>query len=96
MDKLLILYRLKPGVKLEDYKRWSREVDQKTTPFQPGVKSFQVYELGSNPLYHVAEDIEVEDADNYPPKTKAMNRVVGEWEKYCDASSVLTLRGKRI
>ena len=96
LDKLIMLYRLRPGVTIEDYKHWSLEVDQKITPFQPGVKSFHVYELSSSSSYQIAEEIEVENADHYPPKTEAMNRVVSEWEKYCDATSVVTLRGKQI
>ena len=40
MIKVFVMYKLKPGVSLEDYWKWSIEVDQKITPFQPGVYRF--------------------------------------------------------
>ena len=94
-----MMYRLKSGVKIDDYKKWSLEVDQKITPYQPGVKSFQVYEINrveNGAAYQILEDIDVEKAENYPPKTEAMDRVVAEWGKYCDASSVVTIHGQKI
>jgi hypothetical protein len=99
MEKIIMMYRLKDGVEMADYKRWSLEVDQKTTPYQPGVKSFHVYEIGKvegGSAYQILEDIDVDKAGDYPPKTEAMNRVVAEWGNYCDASSVITIHGQRI
>ena len=33
MQKVFVMYRLKPGVKIEDYRKWSISLDQKVTPF---------------------------------------------------------------
>ena len=95
MTKLIILYKLKPG-KIEDYRKWSRERDQKITPDQPGVNSFQVFELGPNSKYDIAELVDVDNPDNFPPKTEAMNKIVAEWESYGDPATLIALSGKQI
>ena len=67
MHKIFVMYRLKQGVNIEQYKQWSREIDQRITPGQPGMIRFEVYEVkGSDngePFVEVVEDIEVEDFD---------------------------------
>ena len=65
MHKIFVMYRLKKGVDMDQYKQWSKEIDQRITPGQPGMIRFEVYEIkGSEkdePFVEVVEDIEVED-----------------------------------
>ena len=66
MQKIFVLYRLKKGVSLEQYKAWSREIDQRITPGQPGMIRFEVYEIKGaekgEPSVQIVEDIEVANA----------------------------------
>ena len=45
MMYVFFMYKLKPGVKIEDYRKFSQDLDQKITPHQPGIKRFEVYEV---------------------------------------------------
>jgi len=94
MQKVFVMYRLKPGVKLEDYRKWSVSIDQKVTPFQPGVHSFEVYEIegadkGESP-YQIVEDIDVESWDVWQKvlASDAMKEVIKTWADYGDESTL--------
>ncbi|MEQ8964978.1 MAG: hypothetical protein RID91_04065 [Azospirillaceae bacterium] len=69
MQKIFVMYRLKSGVSMERYKVWSREIDQRITPGQPGMIRFEVYEIEGaergEPFVQIVEDIEVEDAQEW-------------------------------
>lgn len=97
MQRVFMMYNLKPGVKMDEYKRWSREVDQKITPNQPGVRSFKVFEIkgaekGVSP-YQIVENIEVESWEAWQKvvKSEAMKKVVSEWGNYGDADGQVTM-----
>lgn len=102
MQRVFVMYRLKPGVSMEAYRKWSLEVDQATTPHQKGVISFDVHEIkgaenGESP-YQVVEDIRVESWEAWQETLKGpgMKRVVEEWESYGDGSTLLTIYGDKI
>jgi len=69
MQKVFVMYRLKAGVSIEQYRAWSQEIDQRITPGQPGMIRFEVYEiLGAEkgePFVQIVEDIEVVDAKEW-------------------------------
>lgn len=102
MQKVLIMYNLRKGVAMEDYRKWSHEVDQQITPKQEGVESFKVYEIkGSekgNPACQIVEDVEVESWEKWQEvlKGKGMEKVVREWGRYGDADTVVVIWGDRI
>jgi len=102
MQRVFVMYKLKDGVSVESYKKWSREVDQKITPKQPGIHRFDVYEIkggqnGEAP-YHIVEVIDVENWEVWQKvlKSEAMNRVTNEWGNYGDESSVVMIYGEKI
>jgi len=102
MKKVFAMYKLKPGVSLEEYWKWSVDLDQKTTPFQPGVYRFEVYaiegaEKGESP-YQIVEDIEVESFEQWQKvvSSEAMKKVVETWSNYGDESSLKVLYGKKV
>jgi hypothetical protein len=102
MQRVFVMYRLKPGVTMEDYRRWSLTVDQATTPHQKGVISFEVNEIkgaekGESP-YQVVEDICVESWEAWQEtlKGQGMKQVVEEWESYGDGSTLVTVFGNKI
>ena len=43
--KIVAMFNLKKNIDIEDYKKWSCEVDQKITPDQPGYRRFDIYEV---------------------------------------------------
>ena len=97
MARVFIMYRLRRGVSREQYRRWSREVDQVVASRQPGVLSYRVFEVtgsgkGDAPC-DILEDIEVESREawekvnDYPE----MKPVVKEWLELCDPDSVSVL-----
>jgi len=103
MEKVFVMYDLKKGVSIEDYKKWSRNVDQQITPNQPGCHKFEVFEiLGSDgegvPKFQIIELIEVDDWESWQQivKSKGMGKVVTEWNNYGDENSLITIYGEKI
>ena len=102
MQRVLIMYNLKPGINIEEYKKWSREVDQTTTPFQPGVWRFEVFEIkGSNKEKAPFQIVEVVEVESYSQWEKAvagegMKKVVQDWAKFGDESSLFVVYGDKI
>jgi hypothetical protein len=102
MQKVFVMYRLKPGVKIEDYRKWSKSLDQVVTPFQPGVHRFEVYEIegaekGESP-YMIVEDIDVESWAEWQKvvASDAMKEVVDSWGNYGDESTLTVIYGKKV
>lgn len=102
MQKIFVLYKLKPHVTLEQYKAWSREIDQRITPGQPGMIRFEVYEiLGAEkgiPFVQIVEDIEVEDALEWfeTCKRSGMAYVQETIAQLIDESTLQVIFGQRI
>jgi hypothetical protein len=100
--KIFVMYNLREGVTLEDYKKWSREVDQQITPRQAPVNRFETYEIKGadpgEPKFTIVEDIEVEswEAWNAAVEGEGMKRIVADWPTLADESSAMTLYGARI
>ena len=102
MEKVFVMYKLKPGVSIEEYKEWSLRLDQKVTPFQPGVYRFEVYEIegaekGESP-YMIIEDVDVDSWENWQKVVAGdgMKEVVNTWSDYADESTLVTVYGKKI
>ncbi len=102
MERILAFYRLKDGVSMPEYVKWSLETDQPITSAQPGVIQFDVYKVnasGEGSLkFDVMEDILVDSwgAWEQVAKQPAMKKVVDEWPLYCDGASVLVTRVEQI
>ncbi|MDB5524090.1 MAG: hypothetical protein JWM58_1853 [Rhizobium sp.] len=102
MHKMYVMYNLKPGVTMEQYKLWSREIDQRITPGQPGMIRFEVYEMigadNGEPFVQIVEDIEVEDFDAWMEtcRREGMAYVESTLPNLIDESSRKIMYGKRI
>jgi hypothetical protein len=102
MQKVFVMYRLKDGVSMDQYKAWSREIDQRITPGQPGMIRFEVYAIEGaekgEPFVQVVEDIEVEDARewfataNKPGMAYVQETIAG----LVDFSTLQVIYGSRI
>ena len=102
MQKVFVMYKLKPGVSMEDYKKWSVSLDQKVTPFQPGCNRFEVYEIqgaeeGESP-YQIVEDIDVDSWEAWQKVVngEGMKEVVKTWGDYGDESTLKVIYGRKV
>jgi hypothetical protein len=102
MHKIYVMYKLKKGVTMDQYKQWSKEIDQRITPGQPGMIRFEVYEIKGadkgEPFVQVVEDIEVEDYDAWMQtcRESGMAYVQETVGKFIDESTVQIIYGERI
>ncbi len=62
--RVFISYNLKPATTMEEYRKWSREVDQPHAGAAPGVLRYEIFEVRGagkgEPDFTIIEDIEVE------------------------------------
>jgi hypothetical protein len=103
VQKVFVMYKLKPGVTLEEYRQWSVTLDQRITPFQPGVIRFEVYAIkgaannGESP-YQIVEDIEVDDWETWDKVStgEGMKEVAETWGRYGDESTLTIIYGDKV
>ena len=102
MHKMFVMYRLKRGVTMDQYKAWSKEIDQRITPGQPGMIRFEVYAIEGadkgEPFVDVVEDIEVTNFQKWmETSTKAGMAYVQETIAHLvDESTLKIVWGTRI
>jgi uncharacterized protein (TIGR02118 family) len=102
VQKVFVMYKLKPGVDPREYVEWSKSVDQTTTPFQPGVYRFEVYQIkgrdGGDSPYDIVEDIDVESWEAWQQTVAGpgMAKVVTDWNNYGDADSLVAIYGDKV
>ena len=97
-----ITYEIKDGVSREEYRKWSREVDQPAASRQPGILSYEIFEVeGSEegkPWADVVEVIEAESWEAWLAVDQApdMKEPVEQFWNICKRDSVKTLYGAKI
>jgi len=110
--KLVAMYNLKKNAKLAEFKRWSKEVDQKITPGLPGYQRFDIFEVagvldGSKPPYRYTDsnipykiiefmEIESQEALERSQTSPVMSKVMKEWLDFVDESTVRILKVEQI
>ena len=100
--KVIVLYKLKQGVSLDQYREWSLRVDQRLTPAQPTVNRFEPYVIvggeGGGGQFAVFEDLEVESWEAWQKTLSSdeMKPVVEGWPLVADESSLMVFYGHRI
>ena len=109
MAKVVVIYKLKPGATLAQYRKFSKEIDQVITPKQKVVEKFEVFEVtdylqGSgapakkNPPYQIIEIIDVKDFGEWVKTTQSegFKEVTDGWAKVGDGGSLIMLGAKKI
>jgi hypothetical protein len=97
-----ITYDIKEGVSPDEYRKWSRERDQPMASKQPGILSYEIFEVAGaedrEPWADVMEVITAEDWDAWLAVDQApeMKEVVQEFWDICDPDSVRVLYGHKI
>src|SRR5581483_2227954 len=102
MPKAFVMYRLKPGATIEQYREFSKKLDQQVTPNQPHVQRFEVFEIkgaekGEAP-YQIMEVVEVDSFDGWLQTVagEGMKKVLEGWNEVGDAASIVHIWGERI
>ena len=109
MSKVVVIYKLKPGATMAQYKKFSREIDQMITPKQKVVEKFEVFQVTQylqgtggiekkNPPFEVFEIIDVKDFGDWIKTTQSAGfKPVGDgWAKVGDAGTLIMLSGEKI
>ena len=100
--KIFTFYNLKEGVDIEEFKAWSRRVDQPTCNRMPACHKFEVFiikgEASDKPFYMIAEDIDVEswNAWQVTLKSEDFSQVMKEWPRYGDPDSAVSVYCEKI
>jgi hypothetical protein len=109
MTKVVVIYKLKPGATMEQYRKFSKEIDQVITPKQQVVEKFEVFEVtdyiqGSgapekkNPPYQIIEIIDVKDFVEWVKTTQSegFKKVIDGWATVGDGDSLVMLGARKI
>ena len=103
--KIFTMHKLKPGASMEDYKKWSREVDHPESNRQPEIQTFEVYEiLGSvdsderSSEYDIIEVIDVESLEDIRKVEERLKSFLeDEWiARWVEKSTLVNLYGEKI
>ena len=100
--KVFVFYNLKEGVDIDEFKKWSREVDQPTCNKMPACHSFEVFlvkgEMSEKQFPRVVENINVESWDAWQTtlKSDAFSQIMEEWPQFGDAESAITVYCEKI
>lgn len=93
-ERVYVMYRLKAGVSMDDYVRWSQEVDQPTTPHLGSITNFGVRRVtqrieGPQPAFDIIEEIDVTSVAEWQEglESQHMERVQAEWPEYADVET---------
>ena len=95
MVRIFISYKINPAVTKDEYRNWSRSVDQPAAGGQPGINRYEIYECtsgesGSPPWCDIMEVIDAESIEAWEAVDNApeMQKAVSEFWKMCDPESV--------
>ncbi|HZQ03065.1 MAG TPA: hypothetical protein VFA88_03505 [Gaiellaceae bacterium] len=102
MVKVFITYRLNEEVTREQYRRWSREVDQPLASKQPGVLKYEIYEVTGagtgEPGFDVIEVIEAESREAWEAVNERpeMKEAVAQFFAIAERGSVQVVYADRV
>ena len=97
-NRIIALFTLKPGVDVEAYEAWARQVDLPTVNRLPSIGAFEVFKakslLGSAeaPPYQYIEILDVKDMDQFGQDvaTPVMQKVASEFQAVANVTFILT------
>ncbi len=97
--RIIVLFKLKPGITESDYESWARTRDLPTVRALPSIAGFDVFRatgtFGGTPApYDYIEIIDVADIDGFwkDVATDTMKAVAAEFAAVADATFVTTER----
>jgi hypothetical protein len=102
MVKVFITYDLNEGVTREQYRQWSREVDQPMASKQPGVLKYEIYEIdGAGTGEKWCDIVEVIEAESWEAWQAVNNRpemkeAVEQFFQIAKRGTVQVIHGQKI
>ena len=102
MQRLFIMYRLKAGARMQDFWKFSKEIDQPLVKRQEGVHGFEVFEITAGdkgkPEVDIVESILVDSWEKWQEVTQRddMKANGANWGKVGDETSIKILVGRKI
>jgi hypothetical protein len=102
MQRVFITYRLKAGARMQEYWKFSKEIDQPLVKRQEGIHGFEVFEItGSDkgtPDFDIIESILVDSYEKWIEITKRedMKNNGANWGKVGDESTLKVLVAKKV
>lgn len=99
MKIVLLGYKLNKGVNLEDYKKWSVEVDQPLINRYKIIKEFNVsYVIGPDKTWDCFEVVKVESIEAFEKlmETDIIKTQLKDFEKFADKDSIKLVYGEKI
>lgn len=102
-ERIIVTYRLRPGVTIADYTRWSLAVDQPASRRQPGVLGFEPHAVqgtldGSDAGFDVFELVTVDRWEAFPTMLTAdsMAEVGASIGDFVDLASIRVVHGSPV
>lgn len=99
MQTMIMVYNLKNGSSIEDYRKFSLEVDQPLVKSFDVIKEFNVYVVkGPKKIWEIFEVIKLDSYDAWEEitQTDKMKEHDREWKKYVDENSIKLVFGEEI
>jgi hypothetical protein len=99
MQTVMMVYNLKKSVAVEDYKKYSIQVDQPLVNSLPSVKEFNVYfVIGPEKVWDIFETIVIDNWDKFVEETQTdeMIEADNEWRQWIDEDSLKIVFGEKI
>lgn len=99
MQTAILVYKLKNGVKAEDYMEFSKQVDQPLIRSYNCVKEFSVHMvLGPDKSWDFFEILKVTSWSEFEKTTQNQRHQdhAKEWERYADSGSLKIFYGNKI
>jgi hypothetical protein len=102
---IFTMHKLKPGASFEDYKKWSKQVDQPKSNAQPEILNFEVYAIHGTldagkeaPDYDVIEVIDVRNVEDIDKVEERLRDFLdNEWlSQWVEESTLINIYGEKI
>lgn len=101
VDRLVLLYRLRPGVDVEEYEDWVRTQDGPYVQTRPGVLAYTVTRLGPSTVggagvpFDYVEVVDVVDAATDQAEVAGSARgqeLTAQWQQYTEGAAIVPAR----
>ena len=99
MKTVLMVYKLKRGVSIEEYKKWSREVDQPLINSFDVIKEFDIQcVVGPDKRWDCFEIVKVESIEAFEKlmRSDVIKKQVEDFEMFADKDSIRLVYGEKI
>ncbi len=99
MQTMIMVYKLRKGVSLGEYKKFSLEVDQPLVNSFEAVKEFNIYfVVGPEKIWDIFEVIKVDSYEAWEKVTQTdeMKKHDKDWREYVNEDSIKFVYGEKI